>query len=283
MSEPRFPTTPRPTPADQIWVPEPPRRTDPADPERVAPSVPVDESYRVHEMRLWPQGPDELPLDLVPMPGEPSDPPSAAFGEGAGTVFFVSGNQAFGRPTTREDNTQSLERLLGRLTIEGETWCPATIQAPDRRWVEQGALLRDIGQDAAREIGRRFGQDVVLRWDAEGLTPVDAREGSDLQPGISVQVRPARLGCPMRGGVEDWCKRYGGPWTSNSRVAALVWESHRAMLLQALGGCSVCHGGPVDWGRPGGAVDLFTPTREGGWHWGTPRLVIEMVDGWPSR
>lgn len=82
----------------------------------------------------------------------------------------------------------------------------------------------------------------------------------------------------MQGGVEDWCKRYGGPWTSSSMTAALVWETHRKMLVEALG-CTVCHGGPVAMGSPGGSRDLFVPTREGGWQWGSPRLTVRMVDG----
>jgi hypothetical protein len=55
--------------------------------------------------------------------------------------------------------------------------------------------------------------------------------------------------------------------------AALVWKHHRAMLLDAFG-CDVCQG---DGGNGAiGVVDLFTPSRQGGWQWGSPRTRSDL-------
>mgnify|MGYP000476389660 CR=1 FL=1 len=44
---------------------------------------------------------------------------------------------------------------------------------------------------------------------------------------------------------------------------------HRSLLLDAFG-CGVCHGeGP----RGPDSSEHFTPSREGGWQWGPPRVV----------
>ena len=70
--------------------------------------------------------------------------------------------------------------------------------------------------------------------------------------------------------------RAGGPFTSTSMRAALVWEHHRALLVEALG-CAICAGGNVaSQGRPYGVSDMITPSRQGGWAWGPPR--DDLVD-----
>lgn len=87
---------------------------------------------------------------------------------------------------------------------------------------------------------------------------------------MPVTLRPAATGCPMRCGAEEQCRRAGGPWTSASITASLVWSGHRAMLLDALD-CAVCKGEPIAQGQPIGLRQLFSPTREGGWAWGRPQ------------
>lgn len=280
MSEPSFPPESRPFPEGQIRAVEPPKRYSEDEPDRRAPRVPIAESYRHNSIRVWPTIHSRV-LDIVPSPGTPSDGPDVIFGPSDEVVHVVGGHNAFGRACTPDDNVETLARLAGLLDLQRWTWSPATVFPQPADWVEQGALIRGAEQDEVIELARWHGQGVILRWDCSGLAPVD----TDPQPTspvsqdpVPVIVRPARLGCPMQGGVEDWCKRYGGPWTSSSMTAALVWETHRKMLVEALG-CTVCHGGPVAMGSPGGSRDLFVPTREGGWQWGSPRLTVRMVDG----
>ncbi len=279
MSAHTFPAGPRRRPDDQFVVEPPPARGDESGLLRHPPSVPVAESYRSNWVRVWPDGPGGRVVDVEPAPGTVSDARLAVFGAEAATVFVVSGQHAFGRPSTRADNAETLRRLIGRLDIQHWVWSPATTFDPGRQWVEEGVVIRGADTDEVCDLARRHGQDLVLRWDADGLAPVVTRAGVELPSnGVPVPVRiaPARTGCPLRGGVDGWCVQQGGPWTSGSITASLVWETHRAMLVDALG-CQVCEGGPVTVGAPLGATDLFTPSRRGGWQWGSPRTEAEDI------
>lgn len=270
-----FPTKPRRIPDDQFAISVPLLRSE--DELRYGPRVPVAESYRTNLARIWPDGEGGPVFDVVPTRDPPSDGPGVLF-SATQEVFLVSGQHSFGRPSTRAENAETLRRLRWLLDFQGWTWCPSTVLAPRRDWVEQGAVVREARLDEVIDLARRHGQDVILRWDADGLAPVVTRSGTDLagaETPVPVRVEPARTGCPFRDGVDDWCVQYGGPYTRSSRIAALVWETHRAMLVDALG-CQVCGGGAVSVGSPMGATELFTPSRQGGWQWGPPRTRDEI-------
>ncbi len=223
MSAHTFPAGPRRRSDDQVAVEPPPARGDGSGLLRHPPSVPIAESYRSNVVRVWPEGPAGAPVDVAPAVGAVSDTPVTVFGAGADTVFVVSGQHAFGRPSTRADNAETLRRLIARLDVQGWVWSPATTFDPRRQWVEEGVVIRDADTEAVRDLARRHGQDLVLRWDADGLAPVVTRPGVDLPAnGVPVPVRvgPARRGCPMRGGIDDWCVQQGGPWTSGSITAS---------------------------------------------------------------
>lgn len=270
-AEQEFPGESDPFTDDQIHVPFPPR-DDPDGVLRGAPSVPVAESYRLNLVRVSRDVEAGGPVELVPAPGAVSVAPREFCGPASDVVFLVPGVHAFGRLTTRTDDRESVRRLDGRLDFDGWRWATAAVFPPDMQWVEPSVLVLDQDLDEVVVLARRHGQDVVLRWDAAGLAPVATRPGVDLagagEP-VPVMMRSARTGCPMRCGADDWCKRVGGPWTSSSITAALVWEEHRSMLVSALG-CGVCHGGAVAHGRSIAAAELFTPSRRGGWQWGSP-------------
>lgn len=277
MSARPFPTERRRIPDDQFAIAVPPERGE--ELLRHPPRESVAASYLTNTGRVWPDGPGGRVVDVVPAPGEQSHGPDELFGPGVQVAYFVSGHHPFGRPSTRAENAETLGRLRRLLDIQEWTWCPATLAAARHDWVEQGALIRDTGWDRVALLGRRHGQEIVLRWDADGFAPVAVRDGVDLSAAtgpVPVRVRPAQTGCPFRGGIDDWCVQWGGPYTSSSRLAALVWETHRAMLVDALG-CDVCEGGPVTMGRPMGGTDLFTPSRHGGWQFGPPRTSVEYV------
>ena len=272
-----FPTHPRRRPDDQFGIDVPPARGGSL--ARHPPVEAVADSYLTNLARVWLDDAGGRIVDVVPTPGSVSDGPEQVFGEGAEVAYFVSGQHPFGRPCTRAENAETLRRLRWLLDFHGWTWCRSTVVAGQRDWVEQGALIRHVGVDEVVALAQRHGQDVVLRWDADGFTPIAARDGVDLPRSgapVPVSVRPALTGCPFRGGVDDWCVRWGGPFTSRSITASLVWETHRAMLVDALG-CDVCGGGPVAIGGPKGATDLFTPSRQGGWQWGSPRTSVDYV------
>ena len=263
-------------PADQIRIPCPPSRFESSTGGvlRRPHGVPVAESYRRNVVRIWLGGADQDVVDLVPDTDTVTTGPASLFGPDCGPVFFLSGTQAFGRLTTRDEDAATLRALRWRLDFDSWDWCPAVATSPDRQWIESGALIRDVDADAAVDRARFHGQSVILCWDDEGLAPLATIPGvnvGDPSPG-PVRLVPAATGCPLRGGVDGVCKVYGGPWTSSAMAAALVWRHHRAILLDAFG-CNVCHGD--GGGGAVGFVDLFTPSRDGGWQWGPPRTGSE--------
>lgn len=258
-------------PEDQIRIPRPPLMSDPEHGAllRFEHQITALESYRRQIIRIWPDGKDSEPVDLVPSPGQTTDRPDDLFGGGCEVAFFLSGSHAFGRLTTMEDDAETWRRLRWRLDLEEEDWAHSVATSPDRQWVEKGALLKDFEQDEALSWGRFHGQAVILRWDSDGLTPLATREGVDVggdEP-VPVKLVTAATGCPLRCGADGPCKMWGGPWTSSSISAAYLWSAHRALLLDAFG-CDVCAG--EGGGGPIGGVDLFTPSREGGWQRGAP-------------
>lgn len=259
-------------PDDQISIPVPPSRfqTGQTGIYRRDPSVPVTESYRQTIIRIWPLGIEERAIDLAPAPGEESQSPTELFGPEVDRVYVISGVKAFDRLTTRMEDADTLLRLRWRLDFHGWDWRPTVATSPDRAWVEGGAILLDGTPEQVLYLAQLHGQSVVLRWNEHGMAPVPVVPGVDVgdPTPVPVRLRTALTGCPLRCGADGVCKVYGGPWTSSSREAALVWQHHRAMLIDAFG-CDVCQ---TDGGRGArGAVDLFTPSRTGGWQWGTPR------------
>lgn len=266
-------------PSDQISIPIPPTRFDAAETGvvRRPPTTPLVESYRQTVVRIWPRGVEEPAVDLVPdLAAGATQTPTELFGPEFEQVFVLSGAKAFGRLTTRREDAETLLRLKWRLDFQGWDWRPTVATSPDRQWVESGALLHG-DPDRVAEVARFHGQFVMLCWDEEGMAPVPTLPGVDVGDPAPVPVRlvPANTGCPLRGGADGVCKVYGGPWTSSSIAAAHVWGQHRGMLLEAFG-CDVCHGegGP----STSGAVDLFTPSRAGGWQWGAPRTRETLGD-----
>ena len=251
---------------DQITTPVPPSEAESAATGllRHPHATPVGESYLSNVLRIWPGGADGQAFDVVPDPGSdrPSDAPSALFADEA-TVYFLPGTHAFGRLTTRHDDIVSRWALED--WFDGHSWCRAVATSPDRQWVEEGLRVRGVSLGTVQRAGRRNGQDVALRWDADGWSPIPLREGVFVAGTVPVRVGPAATGCPFRRGADGPCKVGGGPWTSSSISAALIWKKHRELLLDAFG-CDVCEGVDVSGAR--GTVQLFTPSRAGGWQWG---------------
>ncbi|MDO5676812.1 MAG: DUF3293 domain-containing protein [Propionibacteriaceae bacterium] len=269
--------TPKGEPRSQIGVPRPPLRCD--DDYGIVDVRPhaesVVESYQSNIVRICPEGVGHPAVELVPVSGEGGDGPDQLFGEGCGPVYVISGSQPFGRLSTFDENARSLEKLYWRLGFDSWNWVPTVTTSPARGWVEKGAAVLGVSEEDALFRAGRQGQSVVLRWDSDGLLPLAAKSGVEVgvdEP-VAVRIQPALTGCPLRRGADEECTMVGGPWTSSSISAAFFWQQHRELLLDAFG-CDVCGGEARGGAR--GAVELFAPSREGGWQRGLPMTVDEM-------
>ncbi|QXT61613.1 DUF3293 domain-containing protein [Tessaracoccus palaemonis] len=231
----------------------------------------VTDSYRSNVVRVWPAGSSAPAVDLVPAAASISAAPSDLLGPECREAFIVAGTHAAGRLTTPADDDATVRALRWFLDLNEWMWCPTVATSPDRGWVEAGALIRGVPEDEVADQAAYHGQAVVLRWDERGLVAIPTIAGVDVGDPTPTPVAlvPALTGCPLRRGADGVCKTHGGGWTSGSREALLAWRLHRSLLLDAFG-CDVCHGeGP----EGPDASEHFTPSREGGWQWGPPRVV----------
>lgn len=234
------------------------------------------ESFRRHVVRIWVE---VGAVDLVPgPPRSASARPSSVLAEGD-TAYVVCASHVFGRRSTLEEDAATTRSLRADLDLQHWLWRRASVVDAQRSWAETGAVITDphVTEEDVDRLAAAFGQGAYLRWDERGLTcvptGVDARDYP--RDPVPVQAFPAQLGCPMRfGAATGTCTPEGGPWVSASRTTALVWEHHRALLVEALG-CSVCRGGPVGKGQSIALRELYTPSREGGWQFGPPGADFE--------
>lgn len=270
-------TQPQPK-SQQVKVPHPPHRNDPGKRRfREEPEVSVQDSYRLNTIRVTLPG--RATVDVIPAPeGQASVDPSTILGAES-PVWIVSGCNAYGRLSTLEDQAATTAVLYERLEQRGWAWYPAVLMAPGREWVETGALVMGPSQDEIVAKALYHGQEAVLLWDKYGVSTIPTGLADDVVAGppVPVVTSAALLGCPMRFGADDVCKREGGPFGSRAIAVCASWEKHRALLVSALG-CTVCEGGVVDGnGRPISIVSAFVPSRRGGWQSGPP-LSSEALD-----
>lgn len=264
----------RPPVVEQDRVPRPPQKSQIQNEGvlRHPHAVSVVDSYRQTVVRIWPSDSSQ-PTDLVPASGATSSVgPDALFGEGCGPAYVISGAHLFGRLATPEEDAHTVQGLRDHLSHLEYEWRPTVATSPDRQWVEPGALV--LGRGERDVLGRAAycGQSFVLRWDEAGLTPLATRPGVDVggdEP-VPVALEPALRGCPLRRGrSEAECHQEGGGWTSGSIYAAYAWALHRRLLVDAFG-CELCGG--RERGGAFGVTGMFTPSREGGWQYGSPTM-----------
>jgi hypothetical protein len=266
---------------EQVRVPYPPDRYD-RDKGRIRtkPEVSVQDSYRLNTIRL--ALPGQAAIDVIPATEAHacSVDPRTVLGAPS-PVWIMSGCNAFGRLSTPHEQLSTTDILHQYLDLMGWTWHPAVLMSPGREWVETGAVVLGPSRDETLSTARYHGQEVVLLWDASGVSTIatglaglaiDVVDG----PAVAVVASPALLGCPMRFGADAVCVRQGGPFVSRSIEVAGAWQRHRALLVSAIG-CTVCDGAFID-GR-GGPISLasaFVPSRRGGWQWGSPLPATDL-------
>lgn len=283
-----IPATVEPSRGEQVDVPYPPGRDNPVESHLARRTSPAG-SHRHDTIRIHlpaPIVPWGRLVDLtatsgtgMPLAGDgqrPAADPSMLFGPDIREVFIVSGHQAFGHLATPLDNEHTLVEVQHALDDRDWAWHRVVIFPTGREWAEVGALILNGTQEQVCALALRHGQERVLRWDSDGLVSVPTQfdDHSRGEPATCLMLGRATVGCPMRfGDGSRTCIRQGGPWVSRSMQVAVVWEAHRALLVDALG-CSVCGGGQVSVdGGPVAMVDLFTPSRHRGWQW-APRSDV---------
>ncbi|HET7304095.1 MAG TPA: hypothetical protein VFJ12_06035, partial [Segeticoccus sp.] len=194
------------------------------------------ESFARQAVRLWV---DVGAVDLVPAPrGSASARPSGVLAEGD-VAYVVTGTSVFGRLSTLREGRETTRALRDDLDVRHWLWRLASVFDPQRWWAQAGAVVTDpnVTEEDVDGLAARLGQGAFLRWDERGLTCVPTGVGGRDYPRVPVPVQafPAQSGCPIRFGASAQCKPEGGPWVSASVSAALVWEHHRCLLVEALG------------------------------------------------
>ncbi|OSP23771.1 DUF3293 domain-containing protein [Streptomyces sp. PU_AKi4] len=103
---------------------------------------------------------------IKPRPRGTAEGPFPELPGPAGTVALhvVTAYDPHGRPALTEDNARAQARLLDELGRRGLAWWPATGSDVHGTHIEQSVAVAGLSDSAARELGRRFGQDAVFAW-----------------------------------------------------------------------------------------------------------------------
>ena len=240
-------------------------------PARRLPDEPAEASYLTNRLRL------ELSdgvVDLVPTPGrEGTARPSDL--ELEGRLFVINAGQAPHVLSTMRENLERVESFRDSVRSLGWPFLHSVVFPASRAWVELGVAL--VGLDELDLELLTHGRQLpgVHAWDDDGLSfwPTASREPR-LGP-VPVSIRRVEPGCAMRPGDRRLpCVPEGGPWVGASIQRRMWWEAHRQLMVSAFG-CSLCGGRPMAPGRVVPVVELYQPSRRGGW---APGLRPE-IDG----
>ncbi|MGN6162880.1 MAG: DUF3293 domain-containing protein [Marmoricola sp.] len=80
-----------------------------------------------------------------------------------------------GRKADAAANDAAQARLLALLHERGIRWRPAIGRSRDRSWAEPSVVV-EIPEREALEIGARFDQDAIFRWDGTALEVIACRK-----------------------------------------------------------------------------------------------------------
>ena len=177
--------------------------------------VPLDASYR-SQVLIWREG--HRRRVVLPSRAERGDVPHPW----GGPVLVISAWNPHGEPRTLRQNTDDQQRLVSQVrehggTVPGVSWLSrVTTAGPRRRSSSLASRRPRAGSSLPRSVRRRC-----------------SRGTARTSPSCPMRLdeRPGRR-----------CTADGGPWTSGAIHAAVLWQSHRA-LLTCLLGCEVCGDG----------------------------------------
>ncbi|MEU6810512.1 DUF3293 domain-containing protein [Streptomyces sp. NPDC046831] len=83
---------------------------------------------------------------------------------GIAALHVVTACDPHGRPALAEDNARAQVQLVDELDRRGLAWWPAAGGDAHGTHIEQSIAVAGLSDSAARELGRRFGQDAVFAW-----------------------------------------------------------------------------------------------------------------------
>jgi hypothetical protein len=189
-------------------------------------------------------------------------------------VLVISAWNAGGAARTVQANEGAQAQLAAAIeAARGQVLGRLAAVPADRAWVEEALVVAGLETDQGLDLARAFGQEAMLRWDAERLSVLPTGDRVSASSSAWELVDETML-CPMR--TDEFpgarCRMHGGPWTGRSIHAAAVWQAHRSILIRYLG-CGVCVDGVKPVLGPGGGrgAITFSPlkigSRHGGYVW----------------
>ncbi len=171
-------------------------------------------------------------------------------------LHFISAWHPNGGPSTLEACQQSAVSLEEDLARKRLPHIVATTIAKDQSWFEGSMGVQGLTNEEAVEIGLRHGQAAITRWDLDGIHVLPTGLVSIQPASFAYQlVQLAKQECPVRkfGTKGEKCVLHGGPWTSASMTAAVIWTTRRRIALSLLG-CDACADGKDGIYGPSGAL-----------------------------
>lgn len=110
----------------------------------------VDIRFRDRTVRVTPS-PRGMTEGLFPMPIDR-------------TIHVITAVNPYGHVAPADDNDRAQRLLLNEIDQLGLTWWPAAGGTACGTHIEESAAIVGMSDAAAREMGRRFGQDAVFAW-----------------------------------------------------------------------------------------------------------------------
>ncbi|MER6977024.1 DUF3293 domain-containing protein [Streptomyces carpinensis] len=107
-----------------------------------------------------------IPDRTVHVEPRPSGTAEGSFPEAAGsaTVHVITAWNPLGRTASVDANARAHRLLLDEVRRRGLTWWPAQGGDASGTHREESVAVVGLGDTAARDLGRRFGQDAIFAW-----------------------------------------------------------------------------------------------------------------------
>lgn len=170
---------------------------------------------------------------------------------------FIFGSVRTPAPTKLTEATATRNNIIERLEPKGIGTLRARSIDRFHRWIEPSVLAFpfvdveepvDVWRGHVLSTAQQVGIDTVVevvdsQWKVLSMKWGPSYRFTETARGIASLTRDGEPRCPMQAVPEvgEYCRMYGGPWTSRSIAAAAAWREHRSRLVEAAG-CATCEG-----------------------------------------